>query len=85
MSSEAIVGLVVASAAGLATLIYYLLSSVKKSLDDAVAGIMVQLKELVKDWAIIKQDIAVKSTVIEYMTKEIESIKKNCWRCAHKD
>ena len=85
MSDAAIIGLVIGVAGGIATLIYYLLGSVKKSLDEAIVGMMAQLRDLVKDWAMIKQDIAVKGTMIEYMGKELESIKKNCWRCKPKD
>jgi hypothetical protein len=30
----------------------------------------------------VKEAIAVKSTMLDYMQREIETIKSNCWKCA---
>lgn len=73
-----LIGLV---ASGIAGLIYFLTANIKTTLDRAVDDMMKKLDIFVKELQEVKEAIAVKSTMLDYMSREIESIKRQCWQC----
>jgi predicted PurR-regulated permease PerM len=92
MSDQAIIGLVVAAFGAIGTLVYYLITSIKTQLDETTKAIENRLKEnndvmikkiekFVDELSEVKEAIAVKSTMLDYMQREIETIKSNCWKC----
>lgn len=73
-------------------LVFYLISSIKTQLDETTRAIEHRLKEnndvmikkierFVDELSEVKEAIAVKSTMLDYMQREIETIKGNCWKC----
>jgi len=85
LSDQAIIGLIVAVTGGICTLIYYLMSAIRTTLKDAIETMLEKIEKFVQDLSKVKEDVAVKSTMLDYMQREIEGIKKNCWKCNNRD
>jgi len=83
MTDQAIVALISLVGGGLAGLIYFLMSSIKTTLREAVADMMKKIDAFIRELAEVKETVAVKSTMLDYMQREIEGIKKQCWQCQH--
>lgn len=77
---------------GLGTLIYYLISSIKaeiaansktveRTLKENNDNMLKKIERFVEDLAETNEILAVKSTMLDYMSREIETIKSNCWKC----
>jgi hypothetical protein len=81
MSAEATIALIGIVTSGLAGLIYFLMSSIKSTLKEAIADMMKKLDAFIEELHVVKETVAVKSTMLDYMQREIESIKKQCWQC----
>lgn len=83
MSVESTIALIGLVGSGLAGLIYFLMSSIKTTLREAVNDMMKKIDAFVRELAEVKENVAVKSTMLDYMQREIEAIKKQCWKCQH--
>jgi cell shape-determining protein MreC len=83
MSVEATITLIGLVGSALAGLIYFLMSSIKTTLREAVNDMMRKIDAFIKELAEVKETVAVKSTMLDYMQREIEGIKKQCWQCQH--
>lgn len=83
MSVESTIALIGLVGSGLAGLIYFLMSSIKTTLREAVNDMMRKIDAFIKELAEVKETVAVKSTMLDYMQREIEGIKKQCWQCQH--
>jgi predicted PurR-regulated permease PerM len=92
MSDQAIIGLVLSAFGAIGILVFYLITSIKTQLDATTKAIEDRLKEnndamikkiekFVDELGEVKEAIAVKSTMLDYMQREIETIKSNCWKC----
>lgn len=81
MSAEAIIALIGIITSGIAGLIYFLMSSINNTLKDAIDDITNKIDKFIKELSEVKETVAVKSTMLDYMQREIESIKKQCWEC----
>lgn len=81
MSDQAIIGLIVALGGGIAAIVYYLIGSIKATLDKAIDEIMDKLEEFVNALAQIREKVAERTVAMTYIEREIESIKKNCRQC----
>lgn len=92
MSDEAVIGLVLSAFGAIGILVFYLISSIKTQLDETTRAIENRLKEnnavmilkiekFVEELSEVKEAIAVKSTMLDYISREIETIKSNCWKC----
>lgn len=87
MSDQAIIALVCAVAAGIGGLVYFLMGNIKTTLENATNDMLKKIEKFVDELAEVKEVVAVKSTMLDYMQREIEAIKKQCWQCEqrHKD
>lgn len=87
MSDQAIIGLMCAVAAGISGLVYFLMGNIKTTLENATNDMLKKIEKFVDELAEVKEVVAVKSTMLDYMQREIEAIKKQCWQCEqrHKD
>ena len=83
MSDQAIIALISLVGGGLAGLIYFLMSSIKSTLREAVNDMMKKIDTFIKELADVKETVAVKSTMLDYMQREIDGIKNQCWQCQH--
>ena len=81
MSDQAIIGLVVSLGAGIAALVYYLMGSIKATVDESNESILGKLEKLFDSLGKVSETVAVKAAELEYLGREIDSIKKNCWKC----
>lgn len=81
MSDQAIVALIGLAFGAISTLTYYLFSSIKVTIEKNNAEILKKIEKFVDELAEVKELIAVKSTMLDYMQREIETIKSNCWKC----
>lgn len=77
MSDQAIIALICSIAAGLGAMVFFLFRNIKESMTQLLNKIETFVKELSQ----IREDAAIKTTVISYMQKELESIKARCWKC----
>lgn len=92
MDSQSIIVLVLSAFGAIGILVFYLISAIKAQLDETTKAIETSLKEnnavmilkiekFVEELSEVKEAIAVKSTMLDYMQREIETIKSNCWKC----
>lgn len=81
MSDQAIIALVCAVAAGIGGLVYFLMGNIKQTLENATDDMLRKIEKFVQELAEVKEHVAVKSTMLDYMSKEIDAIKKKCWQC----
>jgi cell shape-determining protein MreC len=81
MSDQAIIALVCAVAAGIGGLVYFLMGNIKTTLENATNDMLKKIEKFVDELAEVKEVVAVKGTMLDYMQREIESIKKKCWQC----
>lgn len=81
MDAQATVALVCAVAAGIGGLVYFLMGNIKTTLENATNDMLKKIEKFVDELAEVKEVVAVKGTMLDYMQREIESIKKKCWQC----
>lgn len=81
MSDQAIIALVCAVAAGIGGLVYFLMGNIKVTLENATNDMLKKIEKFIDELAEVKENVAVKSTMLDYMQREIEAIKKQCWVC----
>jgi uncharacterized membrane protein YgaE (UPF0421/DUF939 family) len=88
MSDQAIIGLVVALGSGISCLIYFLMSNVKYSLKSATdewkiasTEILSNMKRFVDELAEVRENVAVKSTMLDYLQREVDAMKRQCFAC----
>ena len=91
MSDQAIIGLVCAMGAGIAALVYYLIGEIRRAVKDSLDemhennnSIISKLERIAKIMLEVKETVAVKSTELEYLRREIDGIKTNCRYCNSK-
>lgn len=77
MSDQAVIALIVAVAGGMGALVFFLFKNIK----DAMGQLLAKIEGFVKEVAAIREDQAIKTTVITYMQRELETIKAQCWKC----
>lgn len=77
MSDQAIIALVVGVAGGMGALVFFLFKNIK----DSMNALLGKIDTFVKEVASIREEQAIKSTVLTYMQKELEIVKAQCWRC----
>lgn len=83
-SSEAIIGIVglfLAISGGLATLVFFLFGSIKKSID----SILDKIDQFISRLAMLESKAAVSDTVLDFMKQEIKLIKVRCRHCDNED
>lgn len=81
MSDQAIIALIGLVSSGLGGLIYFLMASIKNTLKEAVDDMMKKIDTFIKQLADVKESVAVKSTMLDYLQRELEEVKKQCWEC----
>lgn len=81
MTDQAIIALIGLAFGAIATLTYYLFSSIKVTIEKNNDEILKKIEKFVDELSEVKELIAVKSTMLDYMQREIETIKSNCWKC----
>ena len=81
MSDQAVIGLIVSVASGIAALVYFLTGSIKNTVDTAIKDILDKLDELVKDISEVREKMAERNTVLVYLEKRIEAVEKTCRHC----
>lgn len=77
MSDQAIIALVIAVAGGMGSIVFFLFKNIK----DAMNQLLSKIEGFVREVAAIREDQAIKNTVLSYMQKELETIKLQCWKC----
>jgi len=85
MSDQAIIALVGLVSSALGTLIYYLMAGLKATLKESTGELSKKIESFVAELSKVKENAAVKSTIIEYMQKELGAVKKHCWSCSSHD
>lgn len=83
MSDQAIIALVVAVAGGIGSLVYFLMSNIKSELRAATDEMIVKIEKFVDELGALSEKVAVKSTMLDYVQREVEELKKQCWQCQH--
>jgi hypothetical protein len=43
-----------------------------------------KMEKFVSELAEVKEIVAVKATMLDYLQREVESLKKQCWECQSK-
>lgn len=81
MSDQAIIALVIALAAGMGSIVFFLFKNIK----DAMNQLLSKIDTFVAAVSAMREDQAIKTTVLAYMQKELEIMKKNCWKCRERD
>ena len=81
MSDQAIIGLVCSLGAGIAALVYYLMGNIKASVDKSNESILIKLERLFDNLGKVSETLAVKSSELDFLGREIDQIKKKCWQC----
>jgi uncharacterized protein HemX len=84
MDAQAVVALVCAAAGGIGSLVYFLMSNVKTQLELATKTMIDKMEKFVSELAEVKEIVAVKATMLDYLQREVESLKKQCWECQSK-
>jgi len=84
MDAQAVVALVCAAAGGIGSLVYFLMSNVKAQLELATKTMIDKMEKFVSELAEVKEIVAVKATMLDYLQREVESLKKQCWECQSK-
>lgn len=85
MSDQAIIALVCGVAAGIGSLVYFLMGNIKSALEDATDDMIKKIEKFVDELAKVKENVAVKSTMLDYMQTEIEGIKRHCYQCEQRN
>lgn len=81
MSDQGIIALIISVAAGMGSLVFFLFKNIK----DGMELLLSKIEGFVKEVAAIREDQAIKSTVLTYMQKELETIKVQCWKCRDRE
>jgi uncharacterized protein HemX len=84
VSDQAIIALVCAVAGGIGSLVYFLMANVKAQLELATKTMIDKMEKFVSELAEVKEIVAVKATMLDYLQREVESLKKQCWECQSK-
>ena len=85
MDANAVVALVCSVAAGIAGLVYYLINSIKSTVDAAIKDILESLEDLTKDINSLRVTMAERNTVIVYLEKRLENVERACRKCQTRD
>lgn len=81
MESQAIIGLVCSMGAGVVGLVYFLNTSIKKTIDDANDKVAREIDKLCDTIGKFKESFAARSAEIDYIKAELETLKRRCWDC----
>lgn len=81
MSDQAVIALIVAVATGMGSIVFFLFKNIK----DAMNQLLAKIESFVREVAAIREDQAIKTTVLSYMQKELETIKLQCWKCRDRE
>lgn len=81
MNATEVIALIGLVSTGIAGLIYFLTANIKATLKDAIGDMLKKIEAFIKELQEVKETVAVKSTMLDYMQREIEAIKKQCWQC----
>jgi uncharacterized protein HemX len=84
VSDQAIIALVCAVAGGIGSLVYFLMQNVKAQLELATRTMIDKMEKFVSELAEVKEIVAVKATMLDYLQREVEALKKQCWECQSK-
>jgi hypothetical protein len=85
MTDQGIVALIGLVASGILGLVYFMMSSIKSTLKQSTDEMLSKIERFIEELAEVKETVAVKSTMLDYMQREIEVIKKQCWKCAERN
>jgi carbon starvation protein CstA len=85
MDAQAIVAMMTMVASGIIGIVYFMMNSIKSTLKQTTDEMISKIDKFVEDLAEVKETVAVKSTMLDYMQREIEVIKKQCWKCAERN
>lgn len=81
MDAQAVVAMMTMVASGIIGIVYFMMNSIKSTLKQTTDEMLSKIDKFVEDLGEIKEVVAVKSTMLDYMQREIEVIKKQCWQC----
>lgn len=81
MSDQGILALIIAASSGLGSIVFFLFKNIK----DSMTQLLNKTEGFVKEVAAIREDQAIKTTVLSYMQKELEIIKTQCWKCRDRE
>lgn len=81
MTDQGIIGLIGLVASGIVGLVYFMMNSIKSTLKQSTDEMLSKIEKFIEELGEIKEVVAVKSTMLDYMQREIEVIKKQCWQC----
>jgi cell shape-determining protein MreC len=84
VSDQAIIALVCAVAGGIGSLVYFLMANIKSQLEVATRTMIEKMDKFVHELAELKEIVSVKATMLDYLQREVESLKKQCWQCQQK-
>ena len=84
MTDQGIVALIGLVASGILGLVYFMMSSIKVTLKQSTDEMLTKIEKFIEELAEVKETVAVKSTMLDYMQREIEVIKKQCWKCSER-
>lgn len=85
MDAQAVVALVALVASGIISLVYFMMNSIKSTLKQSTDEMLSKIERFIEELAEVKETVAVKSTMLDYMQREIEVLKKQCWKCAERN
>ena len=81
MSDQAIIALVIAVAGGMGMFTLVLFSNIKK----ATAELLSKMEGFVKEVSLVREEQAIKSTVLTYIQRELDEIKLQCAKCRDRE
>lgn len=85
MSDQAIIALVMAVGTGISSFVYYLISNLKAALHDANESVLNKMDKFVDELGKVRESLAVKSTVIDFIQRDVETMKQHFTRDKKKE
>lgn len=81
MSDEAIVGLLCAVASGVAGLVYFLINSLKQTVEDAIDSLTVKMDAFVKEVSDLRERLGERTVALTYIEKRLDAVEIHCKEC----
>jgi hypothetical protein len=60
------------------------MASIKAQLESSTSTMLEKIEKFVHELAEVKEIVAVKATMLDYLQREVEVLKKQCWECQQK-
>jgi hypothetical protein len=81
MDSQAVVALVCSAAAGVAGLVYFLINSLKQTVEDAIDSLTVKMDAFVKEVSDLRERLGERTVALSYIEKRLDSVEIHCKEC----